>query len=317
MRLRNVFCITAIVLLAVLWGAPAVNAAIFAYDGFNTDATGSGINYEADAILSAHSYPAPGGSGQDRPRLNASGEWFEAHEPLSPGINAVPLIQNLSYPGFETGPMGLAQPYRSGGSAGPGKIMARSLSYSLPAADYEGYYVAMLVDFLDATGGGAGAGRAPSRETVVTTDGTDIIVQAPGNHGTTHTEALTSGTHLIVYQYELGVTSGNPNTDYYDRLNVWIDPDVSGGVFPATPEYQGWGIGSKLDGGGTDLPVPQMFVHGSSLSVGEEVFVDEIYITDDPQDFLIPEPSTLTLLGFFAAAFLVRGARSRFCRTAG
>lgn len=295
----------------------SLSATILAYDGFATDATGSGVNYEDATLLP--------GQGSNETRTGFTGDWSALNANLAASINVRSAIGGLSYPGFLPGDSGTANPFRTGARPGGAnanseKWVGRDLSIA-NNGDYDsGYYVAALVDFNNAVGGGFGwsvSGR-PNYLEFDFDNGNSATFTSAGNSGETYSFAPnSSGTNLFVIQFTDqttgSVTSGdpNPNTSFYSRWNLWVNPDLSGGVLGAETA-SGWGIGLLNNGPIGDFT--DLFVSASNIN-DAEMFVDELYISTDPSSFIVvPEPGTYALMAGLAvlgAAWVSRRRRSR------
>jgi len=266
--------------------ATTTNAAILAYDGFATDLTGSGDNYEDGVIL----------EGVDKTRLGFTGVWTDTGSGLSSDVNSRADLTSLSYPNFNTGEVGSANAYRDGQTAGSNKWLGRSLNIS--SGDVTGgYYVAALIDINGAEGGGFGFG-IPGRDYYFELDGANTATfQSAGSFGD-NSGALAlngTGTNLIVIQYtnDTSGSAGNQNNAFYTRWNVWVNPDLTNGNL-GTVTATGFGIG-LLNNNVVTAP-SEAILSSSNLDAGESIYVDEFYITTSPSDFVIPEPSTYALL---------------------
>lgn len=312
--MRTPSIVHTLLLGAFLLIAPSLSAVILAYEGFDTDATGSGIQYEDAALLP--------GQGATQPRTGFTGDWFALNENVSGSINVRATTEGLSYPGFVPGQPGAANPFRSGGAPGGAaansdKWVGRSLNVTNAGGQLDnGYYVAALVDFNDAAGGGFGwtIGGGSQFLEYDFDNGNNATFTSSGNSGESATVApLSSGTNLFVIQFTADtsgtVTSGasNPNTSFYTKWNLWVNPDLAEGTL-GTVTASGWGIG--LIRSDTVQDFNSIFVSASNLD-DAEMFVDELYISTSPADFIIPEPSSMFLIILTAGVAAVMWRRKR------
>lgn len=283
-------------------------AVILAYEGFATDATGSGDNYEAGEILGAYGFGGTFG-GVDKPRTGFTGPWYDSNGPMSSGVNATAELGSLTYPGFITQDDGHGRPFRSSGNATASKHVGRDLDYTMPAGATE-YYAAVLIDF-ESQRGGAGFGSRDNAGRYNIFDATEgeIRFRPPGDSADSYSTPWTEGTHLFVVRYFVDTdTPGNPNSSFYDRWELWHNPEITGPTLP-TPTASGWGIGLKYGGGGNIIPNDLFLLDASHMAAGQSAMVDEFYIATDPAAFLIPEPASAALLGLGGLALLARRRR--------
>jgi len=279
--------------LLVLLGAN-LNAAVLAYDGFATDATGSGVNYTEDANL----------EGVDKARTGFQGAWFDGGG-QGANRNVRADLGNLNYSGFVSGTDGLAVAFNND-TVQSTSSLNRNLDIT-DASVSSGYYVALLIDYSGSEGGFVFSGE--SSENSFIRSGSNVTWGPAGGSSTggfTDTVAnlgiSDTEPNLIVVQYTTDQT-GAPN-NFYSRWNLWINPDLSGGSLGSVTAT-GMGIG-LYDGAGA-IAAPSTFgLSNARINDGASSLMDEVYFATSPTDFVIPEPSTwigIAVIGALVVAF--------------
>jgi len=268
--------------------------AILAYEGFASDASGSGQNYVQDVNLQS----------VDKTRTGFTGAWFEASGTLSADFNVESVSGNLSYANYIVGTEGRASAYNTQSTATSNSGLGRN--FNVDDADVSnGYFLAMLIDFNNSEGGFTLQSGQGALNTLTLNIAELSFTPGGGSSTGSFAEDIStlgvsaSGTNLFVLHYT-DDTTGATNPNVYSRWNLYINPDLSGGSLNiADIDFTGLGIG--LLNGGNAVSPSYVSVDNKRINDGENMFADEIYLTNDPADFVIPEPSTVALLAGMAA----------------
>lgn len=279
--------------LLSLAALPVSHGAILAYEGFASDLTGSGQNYQQDLIL----------QGVDKTRTGFTGDWVQTSGTLTEDYNVESVSGNLTYANYKAGEAGRASAYLTTGSSSSSGGLGRALTID-DGDVVDGIFLAILIDFNDAEGGftlesdfGATNSLWINNTTLTFAPGGG---SATGGFSTPFSDlgVSASGTNLFILEYTTD-TTGGPNVNYYSRWNLYINPDLSGGSLNAGDiDATGYGIG-LINNGSIAAPA-SVSVNNRYINAGENMFADEIYVTNDSADFIIPEPSTAALLAGLA-----------------
>lgn len=285
------------VMVCLAQAASSGQAAIV-YDGFEAVSGGSATAYDADGSI----------IGQGPARTGFSGAWATSDTLAGGVVDFVAREDGLAYPGAVAGLDGRMELYRIATSSGQGaKSASRSLSYTAPDSD-DIYYALQLsyTGSLSGTAAFAGSGR----DLQFNLDSSGNLTIAPaGSSAMSYSEAITAGmSNLVVIRAindESGAAPGsNPNSGFYDYLEVWINPTITGGAL-GTPDATGYGIVRNLNGGGNAVAYSSLILSGD-VGGGDAITIDEVYVTTDLADVVIPEPATMSLLGLAGLAMLRR-----------
>lgn len=280
--------------LLYLAGLSTSQGAILAYEGFASDAAGSGQNYEQDVVL----------QGVDKTRTGFTGAWFEASGTLSADFNVESVSGNLTYSNYIVGTEGRTSAFNGSSPVSSNSGLGRS--FGVDDGDVSnGYYLAMLIDFNNSEGGFSLQSGQGSVNSLTLNNSTLSFAPGGGSASGGFGEDIStlgvsaSGSNLFVLHYT-DDTTDSPNGIFYTRWNLYINPDLSGGTLNiADIDATGFGIG--LLNGGSAVAPNYVSINNSRINAGANMFADEIYLTNDPADFVIPEPSTVALFAGLAA----------------
>ncbi|WP_309397796.1 PEP-CTERM sorting domain-containing protein [Cerasicoccus maritimus] len=271
----------------------SVSATILAYEGFSTDATGSSANYADGVIL----------QGIDKARTGFTGAWAQTAGTLTTEYNVESVTGNLTYDGYIAGDEGRASAYLTTGSSSSAGALGRTTSIDSSQITTS-LYLALLIDFNDAEGGFSWTSDFGSNNYLFLNNTTLTFSPAGGSAtggfstdiGTLGVSA--SGVNLFVLEYTTD-TTGVSNPNYYSHWNLYINPDLTDGAL-SSDEIDATGIGIGLLNGGTIVAPSEISIANRYINAGENMYADEIYLTNDPADFIaVPEPSTYAaILGF-------------------
>ena len=86
--MRKPYWVVTLALLTSCFAAANLQAAVLAYEGFATDASGSGDNYQQDALL----------QGADKTRTGFQGAWFDDSQQIADILHQIyPLFTDASF----------------------------------------------------------------------------------------------------------------------------------------------------------------------------------------------------------------------------
>lgn len=263
--------------------------------------------------------------GQGPATTGFTGNWSITGGGLNPtAVDYFPRSGGLSYDNYvPSSTSGSLEAFRSSGShSGGAKQVSRNFDYGSPGT--EDLFFSFLFDNGSTSANAdtvfrfrAGENTDNNRDTRISINhsNNNITIATGGGAATSVTETGISGTNLVIIRaiYDFGInTTGNPNAAFYDRVEIWLNPDINQSSSPSVadlgaPDAVGFGIMRSFNGGGTPLAFNQFdFQH--SLNSGS-VTLDGLTITTDLGDLVaIPEPSTYALIfaGLAAGMILMR-----------
>lgn len=286
--------------------APRASATLLAYEGFASDATGSGGNYQQNTNL----------EGVSRSRTGFTGAWTETDGTLTSTYNVESVSGNLTYANYQTGDAGRASAFLSSGTSSAFGGLGRTFDVA-DAAVSDGYFLSVLIDFNNSEGGFTlQSGQGSDNRLWV--NGTNLNFDAGGGSSTGDFADIpiatagvsASGTNLFILEYTDETPTSGPSALFYTRWNLYINPDLSGGSLLASDiDYTGFGIG-LLNSGSAVAPA-SFSVDNRYINPGANMYADEVYLASDSSVFVIPEPSSLflTVLAAVAGALLLRRRR--------
>ncbi|MCC5790884.1 MAG: PEP-CTERM sorting domain-containing protein [Opitutales bacterium] len=265
--------------------------------------------------------------GQGPSTTGFTGNWSNTGGGLASSVDYYPRSGGLSYVNYApSSTSGSLEAFRSSGShSGGAKRISRSFDYSSPGTG--DFFISFLFANNSTSAEGdtefrfqAEGSENNDRDTRLSIDhsNNDITIGTGGQAGAETTQSGIAGTNLLIIRaiYDSDTnTSGNPNAGFYDRVEIWLNPEITASANPTlddlgTPDVTGFGIMRNFDGGGNPMAFEQFnFKH--SLKSGD-VVLDGLTITNDLGDLIaIPEPGTYGLIfaGFATGLVFLRRLR--------
>jgi len=278
---------------------------LLAYEGFETNAGGSGDAYIADATI----------RGADKPRTGFTGAWTSAGG-FAASTDVYSRTAGLSYGALITTP-GSMEAFRNTGTSDQVKYLRRDFDYSFDATDE--VWASCLFNFDamgEANGGSAFVAELADSSTTrgiqlriepdgAGPDGTVRVVCA-GNSGSDLNLGTVAAdeTHLLVVRSS--PASDGPN-QYYDAIDVWVDPvDLTD---LGAPDAEGYGVVRyQWPNFGDLLTLDELELRWRPQPAPFSFTFDEFRLGTGSASVLpvIPEPGTLTLLALGGLGLLAR-----------
>ena len=287
-----------------------VPGTLLAYEGFETNAGGTGAAYTADATI----------RGADKPRTGFTGAWTSSGG-FATSADVYSRTAGLSYGGLITTP-GSMEAFRNTGTSGEVKYLRRDFNYSFDAADE--IWASCLFNFDamgEANGGSAFVAELADSSTTrgiqlrIEPDGTGpdgiVRVVGAGNNGIDLALGTVAAgeTHLLVVRSSPAIDGPN---EYYDAIDIWVDPvDLTD---LGTPDGEGYGVVRyNWPNFGDLLTFDELELRWRPQPAPFSFTFDEFRLGTGLASVLpvIPEPTTLTVLALGGLGLLARRRRQR------